>query len=47
VKHNTEQFYAQLAITAQDVADVIGFAIARPRRITLNEILLRPTSQPG
>ena len=47
VKQNTEQFYAQLAITAEDVADVIVFAVTRPRRMTLNEILLRPTSQPG
>ena len=47
VKQNTEQFYAQLAITAEDVADVIAFAVTRPRRMTLNEILLRPTAQPG
>ena len=42
-----EQLYAQLAITAEDVAKVIAFAVTRPRRMTLNEILLRPTSQPG
>jgi NADP-dependent 3-hydroxy acid dehydrogenase YdfG len=47
VKAGTEQFYAQLAITADDVAEVIAFAVTRPRRMTLNEILLRPTSQPG
>jgi NADP-dependent 3-hydroxy acid dehydrogenase YdfG len=47
VKQNTEQFYAQLAITPEDVADVIAFAVTRPRRMTLNEILLRPTAQPG
>jgi NADP-dependent 3-hydroxy acid dehydrogenase YdfG len=47
VKAGTEQFYAQLAITADDVAEVIAFAITRPRRMTLNEILLRPTAQSG
>jgi NADP-dependent 3-hydroxy acid dehydrogenase YdfG len=47
VKQTTEQFYAQLAITAEDVAEVIAFAVTRPRRMTLNEILLRPTNQPG
>jgi NADP-dependent 3-hydroxy acid dehydrogenase YdfG len=47
VKAGTEEFYAQLAITAADVADVIAFAVTRPRRMTLNEILLRPTAQPG
>ena len=46
-KESTEQLYAQLAITAEDVADVIAFAVTRPRRVTLNEILLRPTAQPG
>ena len=46
-KHGAEQLYAQLAITAEDVAEVIAFAVTRPRRMTLNEILLRPTSQPG
>ena len=47
VKQTAEQFYAQLAITAEDVAEVIAFAVTRPRRMTLNEILLRPTNQPG
>ena len=47
MKQTTEQFYARLAITAEDVADVIAFAVTRPRRMTLNEILLRPTAQPG
>ncbi len=46
-KQGAEQLYAQLAITAADVAEVIAFAVTRPRRMTLNEILLRPTSQPG
>jgi NADP-dependent 3-hydroxy acid dehydrogenase YdfG len=46
-KRGAEQLYAQLAITADDVAEVIAFAVTRPRRMTLNEILLRPTSQPG
>jgi NADP-dependent 3-hydroxy acid dehydrogenase YdfG len=46
-KQGAEQLYAGLAITADDVADVIAFAVTRPRRVTLNEILLRPTNQPG
>jgi hypothetical protein len=29
------------------IADVITFAVTRPRRMILNEILLRPTNQPG
>lgn len=37
--------YADLAIPVEDVADVIGFAVAQPARTSLNEILIRPTKQ--
>ena len=46
VKQMAEQMYQQLAITADDIAEIIAFAITRPRRMTLNEILVRPTAQP-
>ena len=36
---------AEMGIPAQDIADVIAFAVGRPRRVTLNEILVRPTAQ--
>ena len=45
-KDAAEKMYQQLAITAEDIADVIAFAVTRPRRMTLNEILVRPTAQP-
>ena len=45
-KQAAEQMYQQLAITADDIAEVIAFAVTRPRRMTLNEILVRPTAQP-
>jgi NADP-dependent 3-hydroxy acid dehydrogenase YdfG len=44
-KQAAEQMYEQLAITAQDIAEVIAFAVNRPRRMTLKEILIRPTGQ--
>ena len=44
-KKAAEQMYQQLAITAGDIAEVITFAVTRPRRMTLNEILIRPTAQ--
>ncbi|MDA8397918.1 MAG: SDR family oxidoreductase [Actinomycetota bacterium] len=47
VKAATEKFYEQFAITAADVAEVIAFAVGRPRRVALNEILIRPTAQAG
>jgi NADP-dependent 3-hydroxy acid dehydrogenase YdfG len=34
-----------MGIPAQDIADVIAFAVARPPRVTLNETLVRPTVQ--
>jgi NADP-dependent 3-hydroxy acid dehydrogenase YdfG len=46
VKQSAERMYQQLAITADDIAEVIAFAVTRPRRMTLNEILVRPTAQP-
>ena len=46
VKQAAEQMYQQLPITVEDIADVIAFAVTRPRRMTLNAILVRPTAQP-
>jgi NADP-dependent 3-hydroxy acid dehydrogenase YdfG len=34
-----------VAMPAKDMAEVIAFALSRPKRITLNEILVRPTVQ--
>jgi NADP-dependent 3-hydroxy acid dehydrogenase YdfG len=44
-KQTTEQFYDATAITAGDVAQIIAFAVSRPRSVSLNEILIRPTVQ--
>jgi NADP-dependent 3-hydroxy acid dehydrogenase YdfG len=33
------------SIPPSDIADVIAFAVSRPQRMTLNEILVRPTVQ--
>jgi NADP-dependent 3-hydroxy acid dehydrogenase YdfG len=46
-KQTTQDFVRGLAITPQDIAEVIAFAVSRPRRMTLNEILIRPTAQVG
>jgi len=46
-KQGAEHLYQQLAITAEDIAEIIAFAVTRPRRLTINEILVRPTAQPG
>ena len=44
-RQTTEQFVKDLAIPPEDIADVIAFAVSRPQRMTLNEILVRPTAQ--
>jgi NADP-dependent 3-hydroxy acid dehydrogenase YdfG len=44
-KAATKDYVRNLAITAEDIADVIAFAVTRPKRMTLNEILVRPTAQ--
>ena len=44
-KQAAEQMYDELAITAEDIAEIIAFAVGRPMRVTLNEILVRPTAQ--
>ena len=44
-KQAVEQMYEETSITAEDIAEVIAFAVSRPRRMTLNEILIRPTGQ--
>src|SRR5829696_6972329 len=33
------------SIPPHDIADVIAYAVSRPQRVTLNEILVRPTVQ--
>lgn len=37
--------YGKATVTPEDIADVIAFAIARPRHLAINEILLRPADQ--
>jgi NADP-dependent 3-hydroxy acid dehydrogenase YdfG len=46
-KEATEEYVKDLAIRPEDIAGVIAFAVSRPRRMTLNEILVRPTAQPS
>jgi NADP-dependent 3-hydroxy acid dehydrogenase YdfG len=44
-KQAAERMYEEMSITSEDIAEVIAFAVGRPRRMTLNEILIRPTGQ--
>ncbi len=44
-KQAAEQMYEKESISADDIAEVIAFALSRPRSVSLNEILIRPTGQ--
>jgi NADP-dependent 3-hydroxy acid dehydrogenase YdfG len=44
-KKVVEDWVGDIAIPPEDIADVIAFAVSRPRRTALNEILVRPTAQ--
>ena len=35
----------QTSIAPVDIAEIIAFAVSRPRSVSLNEILVRPTAQ--
>lgn len=44
-KHGVQQLYDQAEVTADDVAEIITFILSRPRRLAINEVLLRPAGQ--
>jgi NADP-dependent 3-hydroxy acid dehydrogenase YdfG len=46
-KQAIKQFYEATSITAEDIAEIIAFAVSRPRSVSINEILVRPTAQAG
>jgi NADP-dependent 3-hydroxy acid dehydrogenase YdfG len=45
-RQGVQQLYGQAEVTADDIAEVITFALSRPRRLAIHEILLRPAGQP-
>jgi NADP-dependent 3-hydroxy acid dehydrogenase YdfG len=44
-KKGVQQLYDKAKVTPEDVAEIIGFILSRPRRLAINEILLRPAGQ--
>jgi NADP-dependent 3-hydroxy acid dehydrogenase YdfG len=40
-----QEWVGGIAIKPEDIAEVIAFAVSQPQRVTLNEILVRPTAQ--
>jgi NADP-dependent 3-hydroxy acid dehydrogenase YdfG len=44
-RQGAEQLYSQVTVTAEDIAEVIAFVVSRPKRLVINEVLLRPANQ--
>jgi NADP-dependent 3-hydroxy acid dehydrogenase YdfG len=44
-REGVQQLYDKAQVTADDIAEVIAFVLSRPRRLAINEILLRPAGQ--
>ena len=44
-RQGTEQLYSQVTVTAKDIAEVIAFAVNRPKHLAIHEVLLRPANQ--
>ena len=44
-RQGVQQLYDKAEVTAEDMAEVIAFTLSRPRRLAINEILLRPAGQ--
>jgi hypothetical protein len=44
-RQGAEQLYSQVEVTAEDVAEVIAFALSRARHLAVHEIPLRPAGQ--
>src|SRR5580700_5991778 len=44
-RHGVQQLYDTAEVTPEDIAEIIGFILSRPRRLAINEILLRPAGQ--
>jgi len=44
-RQGVQQLYDKAEVTAEDIAEVIAFTLSRPRRLAINEILLRPAGQ--
>ncbi len=48
VREQSLQRFADIEpLAAEDIADAIQYIVTRPRRISINEVLIRPTEQEG
>jgi NADP-dependent 3-hydroxy acid dehydrogenase YdfG len=46
-ERNAARWEGMERMEAEDIADAIGYIVTRPRRVAINEMLIRPTEQEG
>jgi NADP-dependent 3-hydroxy acid dehydrogenase YdfG len=46
-ERSLQRFAGVERLEAEDIADVIGYIVTRPRHMAINEVLVRPTEQEG
>ncbi|GGL91276.1 SDR family NAD(P)-dependent oxidoreductase [Nakamurella endophytica] len=46
-EQNRARWEGMERMEAEDIADAIGYVVTRPRRVAINEVLIRPTEQEG
>jgi NADP-dependent 3-hydroxy acid dehydrogenase YdfG len=44
-QQSLQRFAGVEQLTADDIADAIQYIVTRPRRVAINELLIRPTEQ--
>ncbi|MFF4618920.1 Rossmann-fold NAD(P)-binding domain-containing protein [Nonomuraea jabiensis] len=48
IREQIDQRFASVErMQAEDIADAISYIVTRPRRVAINELLVRPTEQEG
>jgi NADP-dependent 3-hydroxy acid dehydrogenase YdfG len=48
IREQAQQRLAEVEkLEAEDIADAVTFIVTRPRRVAINELLVRPTEQEG
>ena len=44
-RESAEELYSHVTVTPEDIAGVIAFVLAQPRRMSINEVVVRPSDQ--
>lgn len=45
ISEGVKQRYSHVEVTAEDIASVIAFAVSLPRRVSMSEVMVRPSNE--